>query len=67
LLEGKWRHLICYRVCDLKERTLYGFQERVVKKIHGDTGPTPKRASSGLYFADVMYEQITNKPFPASS
>lgn len=63
VLEGKWRHLICYRVCDLKERTLYGFQERVVKKIHGDTGPIPKRASSGMYLAELMYDHITNKPF----
>ena len=41
LLEGRWRHLLCYRVCDLKERTLYGFQQSVVKKIYGDTGPFP--------------------------
>lgn len=61
--EGRWRHLVCYRVCDLKERTLYGFQSRVLTRIHGDTGPIPKRASSGLYIAELMYDKVTSKPF----
>ena len=63
LLEGRWRHLICYRVCDLKERTLYGFQSDFVKKVHGGKGPIPKRATSGLYIAELMYDKITTKPF----
>ncbi len=62
-LGGRWRHLLFFRVCDLKERTLYGFQQSVVKKVHGDTGPIPKRASSGIYAVEMEYEQVNCPPF----
>jgi hypothetical protein len=61
-LEGRWRHLLFFRVCDLKERTLYGFQQSVVKKVHDGTGPIPKRASSGLYAVEMEYDRVN---FPA--
>lgn len=54
-LEGRRQHLIFYRVCDLKERTLYGFQAAVKQQLHGDKGPIPKRATSG---AGVRYQPI---------
>jgi len=62
-LEGQWRHLVFFRVCDLKERTFYGFQKDMIKKVHGDTGPIPKRLSSGLYAAEMLYDKVTTPPF----
>jgi hypothetical protein len=55
-LEGRQQHLIFYRVCDLKERTLYGFQTGMKRQLQGDKGPIPKRASSGVYAAEMVYE-----------
>jgi hypothetical protein len=62
-LEGRWRHLLCYRVCDLKERTLYGFQAGMLRKIHGDSGPIPKRPTSGVYVAEMEYDKVTSTPW----
>ena len=63
-LEGRWRHLLCYRVCDLKERTLYGFQQKVINHVYGPSGhPIPKRKTSGLYMAELLYDNVTVKPF----
>jgi hypothetical protein len=62
-LEGRWRHLVFYRVCDLKERTLYGFQKGLAKQFHGDKGPIPKRATSGLYVTELQYDNVTSPPF----
>jgi hypothetical protein len=62
-LEGRWRHLLLYRVCDLKERTLYGFQQSLVKKFHGDGGPIPKRPTSGLYIAELEYGRVAELPW----
>jgi hypothetical protein len=62
-LEGKWRHLIFYRVCDLKERTLYGFQKSLIKQFHGDKGPIPKRPTSGVYATELEYENVTTVPY----
>jgi hypothetical protein len=57
-LEGRWRHLVFFRVCDLKERTLHAFQLEVGadKAIYGDEGPLDaKLSSSGLYLAEFVY------------
>ena len=62
-LEGRWRHLIFYRVCDLKERTLYGFQKGLIKQFHGDKGPIPKRPTSGVYAAEFEYDKVITPPF----
>jgi hypothetical protein len=62
-LEGRWRHLIFFRVCDLKERTLYGFQKSFVKHLQGDKGPIPKRPTSGAYVAELEYEKVTAVPY----
>lgn len=62
-LEGRWQHLIFYRVCDLKERTLYGFQKGLIKQFHGDKGPIPKRPTSGVYAAELLYDAVTSPPF----
>ena len=55
-LEGRKQHLIFYRVCDLKERTLYGFQAGLKRQLQGDKGPIPKRATSGVYAAELVYD-----------
>ena len=57
-LEGRWRHFVFYRVCDLKERTLYGFQKSMIKRLQGDKGPIPKRATSGVYATELEYDTI---------
>jgi len=62
-LQGRWRHLVFYRVCDLKERTLYGFQKDLIKRFHGDKGPIPKRATSGVYAAEIVYRAVTSPPY----
>jgi len=61
-LEGKWRHLIFYRVCDLKERTLYGFQKSFIKRLQGDKGPIPKRATSGVYATELEFDKVSYTP-----
>jgi hypothetical protein len=61
--DGKWRHLLVYRVCDLKERTLYGFQKNLIQKFQGDKGPIPLRPTSGLYIAEMKYDKVTSPPF----
>jgi hypothetical protein len=60
--DGKWRHLLIYRVCDLKERTLYGFQKDLIKQFQGDNGPIPLRPTTGLYIAEMEYDKITSPP-----
>jgi len=62
-IEGNWRHLIFYRVCDLKERTLHSFQADIVERIHGKNGPIVKRPGSGLYLAEIEYRRVTHPPF----
>jgi hypothetical protein len=57
-LEGRWRHLIIYRVCDLKERTLYGFQKSQARRLQGDKGPIPKRPTSGVYVTEFEYDKV---------
>ncbi|MFH1008493.1 MAG: hypothetical protein V1800_13485 [Candidatus Latescibacterota bacterium] len=51
-LEGRRRHLLFYRVCDLKERTAYPFQTDLAKLIGT---PKPRSPKSGLYLAEIEY------------
>ena len=46
--EGRWHHLLCYRVCDLRE-------------TNGDGAP-PK-PQTGLYLAELEFPSITYVPF----
>ncbi|MFA6133167.1 MAG: hypothetical protein WC869_04015 [Phycisphaerae bacterium] len=62
-LEGRWRHLLFYRVCDLKERTFYGFQKDLIQKFQGGKGPIPMRPTSGLYCAEIEYDKVVDPPF----
>jgi hypothetical protein len=66
-LEGRWRHFVFYRVCDLKERTLYGFQKSMIKRLQGDKGPIPKRATSGCYATELEYDKVTEVPYTFAS
>lgn len=65
-LEGRWRHLVFYRVCDLQERTLQGFQ---LKQGFGDVvygkgkGPIPRRPWSGMYVIELEYERVIAPPY----
>lgn len=57
-LEGRWRHIVSFRVCDLKERTLHAFMIAggEDKRIFGDEGPLDQKLStSGLYLAELVY------------
>jgi hypothetical protein len=47
-LEGRWRHLLCYRVLDLRETNGEG------------APPTPQ---TGLYLAELEYPVATHAPF----
>jgi hypothetical protein len=47
-LDGKWRHLLLYRVCDLKETNGKG---------------APPFAQTGLYLAEFEYSSATSLPF----
>jgi hypothetical protein len=66
LLEGRWRHIVLYRVCDLMERTLHDFQ---LKEGFGDVvygkgkGPIPRRPWSGMYAVELEYDKVTAKPY----
>lgn len=51
-LEGRMRHLLWYRVCDLKERTAYACQPELAKLIGK---PKPRMTTSGLYLAEMIY------------
>lgn len=65
-LEGRWRHLVFYRVCDLMERSLHGFQ---LKQGFGNVvygkgkGPIPRRPWSGMYIVELEYKQLTTVPY----
>ena len=64
-IEGRWRHLLWYRVCDLKERTMMAsMTEAIGEEIYGpDGGPEKRGRAGGLYMAEIEYDQITNVPF----
>jgi hypothetical protein len=47
-LNGRWRHLMFYRVCDLRETSGAG---------------APPRPHTGLYLAELEYDSVTNMPF----
>ena len=47
-LNGRWRHLLCYRVLDLRETNGEG------------APPTPQ---TGIYLAELEYETVTHAPF----
>jgi hypothetical protein len=59
-LEGRWRHFLWYRVCDLKERTPHSFQTELKKKLGQ---PKPRSQSSGLYLAEIEYDRATHVPY----
>ncbi|NLX04865.1 MAG: hypothetical protein GXY33_06955 [Phycisphaerae bacterium] len=62
-LEGRWRHLLWYRVCDLRERTFHRHQAAVAQQFHGSGGPIARRAESGLYVAELEFDSVTAQPF----
>ena len=63
-LDGRWRHLLWYRVCDLKERGLHSYMSDAAKKIYGSDGkPTERKQFGGLYLAELEYDSITSTPF----
>lgn len=47
-LDGRWRHLLCYRVLDLRETNGEG---------------APPMPQTGLYLAELEYNKITHIPF----
>lgn len=57
ILEGKTRHLIFYRVCDLKERTLHQYQIDAGDHLalYGDGGPSERLSTTGLYAAELEF------------
>jgi hypothetical protein len=65
-LEGRWRHLVFYRCCDLMERTLHEFQlqQGMGNIVYGKgKGPIPRRPWSGMYVVELEYDRVTAAPF----
>jgi hypothetical protein len=58
-LEGRRRHLLWYRVCDLKERTLHAFQTDL-KAVLGK--PKPRAAFGGLYVCELGWDTHPEDP-----
>ncbi len=54
-LEGRNRHFLVYRVCDLLERTAYSTQTDLAKKITAQGGPIPLRDTTGTYLLELEY------------
>lgn len=54
VLEGKKRHFLTYRVCDLKERTFHKGQEEMAARVHKDGGPTERASYGGLYMVEIV-------------
>ena len=55
-LEGRWRHLLWYRVCDLKERTPHAFQHDLRELL----GAAKERATfGGLYVVEITSYHCT--------
>jgi len=59
-LEGRWRHLLWYRVCDLKERTPHAFQPEL-KAMLGE--PKARAAFDGVYMCELMYGECRELPY----
>ena len=53
MLEGHRRHLLAYRVCDLRERTLHASQAELARTFHAGGAPAERRAFGGIYVAEV--------------
>lgn len=63
-LNGQWRHLLWYRVCDLKERGLHCHMSDAAEEIYGRDGkPTERNAIGGLYLVEVEYDDTAAAPF----
>ena len=57
-LEGKRRHIITYRVCDLKERSIAACYKEMENLIYkGNSPKQDKRKYSGLYMAEIVYDE----------
>src|SRR5262249_8285100 len=65
-LEGRWRPLVFYRVCDLMERRLHGFQlaQGFGDIVYGNgKGPIARRPWSGMYVVELEYKHVTTVPY----
>lgn len=59
-LEGRWRHFVLYRLCDLRERTAYAFQIELQQKLGT---PKPRTETGGTYMVEFAYDRVTHTPF----
>ncbi len=55
ILENRPRHLLWYRVCDLKERTFHRHQANLEKLFHKDGKPQSRSTTTGLYLAEIIF------------
>ena len=67
-LGNRWRHIITYRVCDLKERSIAASLAASMKDLgrYLDKNKTPnleKREYSGLYMAELEYAGVADQPY----
>lgn len=53
VLEGRGRHLLSYRVCDLRERTLHAWQTDLARTFHAGRNPVERRQFGGIYLAEI--------------
>jgi hypothetical protein len=59
-LENHWRHILCFRVSDLKERSVYSFQKELREMLGTPRARSPK---TGLYAVEIDYPTHTQIPF----
>ena len=63
-LENRWRHLLWYRVCDLKERSVHGFMAPIADRIYDDGKPRPRSQTDGLYLVEIDYTKLDPAALP---
>ena len=63
-LENRWRHLLWYRICDLKERSVHGFMEEVADDIYDNGKPRARSQTDGLYLLEINYDDLDPAVLP---
>ena len=63
-IENRWRHLLWYRVCDLKERSVHGFMAPIADRIYDDGKPRPRSQTDGLYLVEIDYTKLDPAALP---
>jgi hypothetical protein len=63
-LDGRWRHIILYRVCDYRERGWFDPNWKEAREYYMGDGPhRPKYDNSGLYAIEIEYDNVNCEPW----